>query len=63
MLALDKLVPDDEECAQVQSELSKYISEHGVFANLHATKDQDRLNPINGGTCMAPLPHICINWW
>jgi hypothetical protein len=26
--------------------LSKYISEHGVFANLHATKDRDRLNPI-----------------
>jgi hypothetical protein len=36
----------EEECAQVQSKLSKYISEHGVFANLHATKDQDRLNPI-----------------
>ena len=25
MLALDKLVPDEEECAQVQSELSQYI--------------------------------------
>jgi hypothetical protein len=46
MLALDKLVPDEEECAQVRSQLSKYISEHGVFANLHATKDRDRLNPI-----------------
>ena len=30
MLALDKLVPS-EECAQVRSNLSKYISEHGVF--------------------------------
>ena len=39
MLALDKLVLDEEECAQVRSELSKYISEHGVFGNLHATKD------------------------
>jgi hypothetical protein len=39
MLALDKLVPDNEECAQVQSELSKYISEHRVFANQHSTKD------------------------
>jgi hypothetical protein len=46
MLALDKLVPDEEECAQVRSELSKYISEHGVFGNLHATKDQDKLGAI-----------------
>jgi hypothetical protein len=46
MLALDKLVLDEEEFAQVQSLLSKYISEHGVFANLHATEDQDRLNTI-----------------
>jgi hypothetical protein len=46
MLALDKLVPDEEECAQVRSELSKYISEHGVFGNLHATKDRDKLGAI-----------------
>jgi hypothetical protein len=46
MLALDKLVPDEEECAQVRSELSKYISQHGVFGNLHATKDRDRLGII-----------------
>ena len=46
MLALDKLVPDEEECAQVRSELSKYISEHGVFGNLHAIKDRDRLGAI-----------------
>jgi hypothetical protein len=26
--------------------LSKYISEHGVFGNLHATKDRDRLGAI-----------------
>ena len=46
MLALDKLVPD-EEYAQVRSEfLSKYISEHGVFRNLHTTKDLDGLSPI-----------------
>ena len=48
-LALDKLVPEKEKCAQVQSQLSKYISEHGIFANLHATK------------CMAPLTQICMN--
>jgi hypothetical protein len=46
MLALDKLVPEEEECAQVRSELSKFISEDGVFGNLHATKDQDRLSSI-----------------
>ena len=33
-----------EGCAQVQSELRKYISEHGVFGNLYATKDQDGLS-------------------
>jgi hypothetical protein len=44
MLALDRLVPDEEECAQVQSQSRKYIIEHGVFANLHATKDRDTLN-------------------
>ena len=46
MLALDKLVLD-EECAQVWSELSRYINEHGVFGTLHATKDRDRMSPIH----------------
>ena len=46
MLALYKLVPNEEECAQVRSELSQYINEHGVFGNLHTTKDQDRMSPI-----------------
>jgi hypothetical protein len=46
MLALDKLVPEEEECAQVRSELSKFISEHGVFGNLHVTKGRDRLSSI-----------------
>ena len=45
ILALDKFVPN-EECAQVRSELSQYISEHGVFGTLHATKDRERLDPI-----------------
>ena len=45
MLALDKLVLDEER-AQVRSELSQYISEHGVFGTFHATKDRERLNPI-----------------
>jgi hypothetical protein len=46
MLALDKLVLDEEECAQVRSKLSKYISEHGIFGNLHATKDRNTLGSI-----------------
>jgi hypothetical protein len=39
MLALDKLIPVEEECAQIRSKLRKYIDEHGVFGNLHATKE------------------------
>jgi hypothetical protein len=46
MLTLDKFVPNEEECAQVRSELRKYISEHGVFGNLHATKDRVRMDSI-----------------
>ena len=47
MLALDKLVPNEEECAQVRSELSQYINEHGFFGTLHATKYRERLDPIH----------------
>ena len=46
MHTLDKLVLDEEECALVHGELSKYLIQYGVFANQHATKDRDRLNPI-----------------
>jgi hypothetical protein len=45
ILVLDKLVTN-EEYGQVQSELRNYISEHGVFSNLHVTKDRDWLNHI-----------------
>ena len=38
MLAIDKLVPNEEEYAQVRSELSQYINEHGVFGTLHEPK-------------------------
>lgn len=44
--ALEKLVPDEEESALVCGELSKYLSQHGGFANFHATKDRDSLNLI-----------------
>ena len=39
MVALDKQVLEEEECAILHGELSKYLSQHGVFANLHANKD------------------------
>ena len=62
MLALDKLVPDEEECAQVRCELSKYISKLGVLGTLHETKDRERLDPIcwwnmygSGATCLHKL--------
>ena len=46
MAAIDKLVPDVEECDLLRSELSKYISEVGSFGTLHATRDRDRAPPI-----------------
>jgi hypothetical protein len=46
MFALNKFVLEEKECAQVRDELSKYITEHGVFGNLNATKYQDRLSSI-----------------
>ena len=51
-------VDQAEECAQVLSELSKYIGEHGVFGNLHATKDHDRLSPIEMVEHVLLLYHI-----
>ena len=56
MAAIDKLVPNEEECAMLRSELSKYLSEIGLFGTLHAIKDRDRAPPIEwwnmyGSTC------------
>ena len=39
MQAIDKLVPDEEDSAILCVELRKYLSQHGVFASLHANKD------------------------
>ena len=61
MLALDKLVPNEEECAQVRSELSQYISERGVFGTYIQPKIERGWILSVGGTCMAMVPHICIN--
>ena len=46
MAAIDKLVPDEEECALLRSELSKYLGDTGQFGALHARKDRDRAPPI-----------------
>ena len=46
MAAIDKLVPDEEECAVLHSELSKNPSDIGLFRTLHARKDRDRVPPI-----------------
>ena len=46
MAAIDKLVPNEEECALLRSELSKYLSDIGSFGTLHARKDRDRVPPI-----------------
>ena len=46
MATIDKLVLDEEECALLHSELSKYLDDIGLFGTLHARKDQDRAPPI-----------------
>ena len=46
MIALAKLVPDEEENAILHSEISKYISQQGPFGGLYASKDRDRSTPI-----------------
>ena len=46
MQAIEKLVDDEEECSQLRLELRKYVSQHGMFGNLHANKDQDIMKPI-----------------
>ena len=63
MAAIDKLVPDEEKCALLRSELSKYLSEIGPFGTLHARKDREiGCLLLSGGTCMAHHAHACINW-
>ena len=44
MKALDKLVPDREECARLHLELGKYFSCTGNFGSFHAMEDRDRFD-------------------
>ena len=46
MDAIDKMVLDEEKCALLlRSELSKYLSDIGLFGALHARKDRDKAPP------------------
>jgi hypothetical protein len=62
MLALDKLVHDEEDCAQVRSELNKSSMSMESLVTCMQPKIETGWVLLNGGTCMAPLPRICINW-
>ena len=61
MASIDKLVPDEEECALLRSELSKYLNDIGPFSTLHARKDRDRV-PLIEWRNMVHHVHACINW-
>ena len=44
MKALDKLVPDEEECDNIRRQLSHYILNNGSFGTNHAIRDQGNLS-------------------
>ena len=46
MKALDKLVPEWEECANMRLELGRYFSCTGLFGSLHAMEDRDRFDAL-----------------
>ena len=59
MEALDKLVPDREECANLHLELGKYFSCTGLFGSLHAMEDRDKFDALTwwetyGGQGLLP---------
>ena len=59
MKALDKLVPDREECAALCLELGKYFSCTGNFGSFHAMEDRDRFDALTwweayGGMGLLP---------
>ena len=60
MIALDRLVPDEEESHSVPKQLSNYTLSTGPFASMHAIKDRDSFSSIewwnmHGGA--TPLLH------
>jgi len=59
MQALDKLVPEKEECANLCLELGRYFSGTGLFGSLHVMEDRDRFDPLTwweayGGMGLLP---------
>jgi len=44
--ALDKLIPDKEECANLCLELRRYSSCTGLFGSFHAMEDRNRLDAL-----------------
>jgi hypothetical protein len=55
MKALDKLIPDKEECDNIRRQLSHYILSNGAFGTNHAIRDQGNLSSLewwnmHGGT-------------
>ena len=55
MKALDKLVPDEEECDNIRKQLSHYILSNGAFGTNHAIRDRGNLSSLewwnmHGGT-------------
>jgi hypothetical protein len=56
MKALDKLVPDEEECDKIRQQLRQYMLGQGAFRTNHALRDRGNLsslawwNVYGGGT-------------
>eukprot|EP00253_Pinus_taeda_P015575 PITA_15575 len=44
--ALEKLIPDREECANVRLEIGKYFSCTGLFGTFHVMEHRDRFDPL-----------------
>eukprot|EP00253_Pinus_taeda_P019274 PITA_19274 len=52
--ALEKLIPDREECASVRLEIGRYFSGTSLFGTFHAMEDRDRVD-----TLTWLLSHYC----
>eukprot|EP00253_Pinus_taeda_P018560 PITA_18560 len=57
--ALDKLIPDREECASLRLELGRYFSCTGLFGTFHAMEDRDKFDALTwweayGGQGLLP---------
>eukprot|EP00253_Pinus_taeda_P025103 PITA_25103 len=44
--ALEKLIPNREECASVRLELGRYFSSTGLFGTFHAMEDRDKFDAL-----------------